>query len=331
MSDVKVGIIGLGAMGGNMAVNLVQKFPSLQVYDIVPENVQRVLTAAPSATAAASVKELAAACNVIITMLPATQHVAGVLRGPDGVFQNAPPSSLLIDCSTIDPGTSTVLNGEASAASHRMIDAPVSGGVAGATAGTLTFMVGGDQAVFEESKEILSAMGKNMVHVGAAGTGGVTKLCNNLGLAIHMVGTAEAMNLGQKLGMDPKVLAGVLNTSTGRCWSSEVNNPCPGALEGVPASRGYTGGFASVLMLKDLGLALDAAATVGPDTLPIGSSVHGIYTNLVKNGYGGQDFSVVFDPLSKTGLKTQEQIELAQLREENARLIVELAAFRSHQ
>eukprot|EP00604_Paraphysomonas_vestita_P003259 CAMPEP_0174821482 /NCGR_PEP_ID=MMETSP1107-20130205/8679_1 /TAXON_ID=36770 /ORGANISM="Paraphysomonas vestita, Strain GFlagA" /LENGTH=263 /DNA_ID=CAMNT_0016038575 /DNA_START=295 /DNA_END=1086 /DNA_ORIENTATION=- len=259
-------------------------------------------------------------------MLPATQHVASVLRGPNGIYSNAKPGSLIIDCSTIDPVVSRELISEAEKAGHKMIDAPVSGGVAGATAGTLTFMVGGKQEVFEESKAYLSAMGKNMVHVGGPGSGGVTKICNNLGLAISMVGTAEAMNLGKRLGMDPKVLAGVINTSTARCWASEINNPCPGALENTAASRGYTGGFAAALMYKDLGLALEVAKVAGKNILPVGSTVHDIYGDLVKQGLGTKDFSVVFQPLaSEEGLVSPLQKELETLREENQRLKEELS------
>jgi 3-hydroxyisobutyrate dehydrogenase len=180
-------------MGANMAKNLIVKYPGLLVYDIVEANV--VGLEEKGAKRCSSVAELAAQCSTVITMLPATQHVASVLRGPNGVYANAKPGALVIDCSTIDPVGSRELSAEADKAGHRMVDAPVSGGVAGAAAGTLTFMVGGKTEVFEESKAFLSAMGKNMVHVGGPGSGGVTKICNNLGLAISMVGTAEAMNL----------------------------------------------------------------------------------------------------------------------------------------
>ncbi|CAE7570010.1 hibA [Symbiodinium microadriaticum] len=312
-------------MGANMATNLLKTFKEVHVFDVVEANVAALEQ--KGAKRSASVEELAATCSTIITMLPATQHVSNVLKGPKGIFAIAKPNTLIIDCSTIDPVVSKELNAEAVAAGHRMVDAPVSGGVAGATAGTLTFMVGGDGRTFEECQQFLQAMGKNMVLVGGPGSGGVTKICNNLSLAISMVGTAEAMNLGRRLGMDPKTLAGVLNTSTGRCWASEVNNPCPGVLDNVPASRGYTGGFAAALMYKDLGLAMDVAHGAGANIVPVGDVVHGIYGSLVNDGYGGKDFSVVFEPLaSPNGLLTTDQKEIAALRAENKKLQEQLAA-----
>eukprot|EP00602_Paraphysomonas_sp_CaronLab_P004181 CAMPEP_0185024202 /NCGR_PEP_ID=MMETSP1103-20130426/7177_1 /TAXON_ID=36769 /ORGANISM="Paraphysomonas bandaiensis, Strain Caron Lab Isolate" /LENGTH=315 /DNA_ID=CAMNT_0027557113 /DNA_START=181 /DNA_END=1128 /DNA_ORIENTATION=+ len=307
-----------------MAENLLKVYPDVMVYDVVEDNMMKLK--GKGARPANNVQELATSCSTIITMLPATQHVAGVLRGGEGVFANAKPGSLVIDCSTIDPVVSRELHQEAINAGHRMVDAPVSGGVAGAAAGTLTFMVGGSPAAFEESKKFLSAMGKNMVNVGGPGTGGVTKLCNNLGLAISMVGTAEAMNLGKRLGMDPKVLAGILNTSTARCWASDTNNPCPGVFDNVPSSRDYTGGFATALMYKDLGLALDAANVAGSNIVPVGKTVHGLYGRIMEMGHGNKDFSVVFSPLaSDGGLKTPAELEIERLREENKRLSEQLA------
>jgi 3-hydroxyisobutyrate dehydrogenase-like beta-hydroxyacid dehydrogenase len=180
-------------MGANMATNVLKSFKDVHVYDVVDANVSALES--KGAKRSPSVEALAANCSTIITMLPATQHVSGVLKGPQGIFANAKPNTLIIDCSTIDPVASKEFNAEALAAGHRMIDAPVSGGVAGATAGTLTFMVGGEEKTFQDSKQYLEAMGKNMVLVGGPGAGGVVKICNNLSLAISMVGTAEAMNL----------------------------------------------------------------------------------------------------------------------------------------
>jgi len=322
-----VGFIGLGMMGANMATNLLKSFDDVYVYDVVDANVNALVE--KGAKRSATVKDLAQQCSTIITMLPATQHVSGVLRGPEGIFASAKPNTLIIDCSTIDPVVSKELNADAVTAGHRMVDAPVSGGVAGATAGTLTFMVGGDEQTFEEAKQFLSAMGKNMVLVGEPGAGGVTKICNNLSLGIAMVGTAEAMNLGRRLGMDPKTLAGVLNTSTARCWASDTNNPCPGVFDNVPASRGYTGGFASALMYKDLGLAMDVARKAGSNIVPVGQTVHGLYGALVEEGQGGKDFSVVFESLaSPEGLLSPDQKELIALRAENKKLQEELAALK---
>ena len=178
-----------------------------------------------------------------------------------------------------------------------LLDAPVSGGVLGAENATLTFMLGGAPADVERAKPLLSAMGKNIVHCGATGTGQIAKICNNLVLAISMIGVSEAMNLGVTLGIDPKVLAGIFNTSSARCWSSEVYNPVPGVLPNVPASRGYTGGFGSALMAKDVGLAV-AAAHAKQVPLPLGGAALQVYNLLGAQGHGQRDFSVVYEFLA---------------------------------
>jgi 3-hydroxyisobutyrate dehydrogenase len=222
----------------------------------------------------------------------------------NSVFAAAKPGALLIDCSTIDPTVTRALNASATTRKLRMIDAPVSGGVGGAEAGTLTFMVGGVSADFETAKTVLQAMGKNIVHCGAPGTGQIAKLCNNLVLGISMNAVSEAMNLGVKLGADPKVLAAIINTSSGRCWSSEVYNPVPGVLPNVPSSRGYTGGFGSALMAKDIGLALDAAKSAGVP-LPTGATAFNIYQIMLSQGMGGKDFSAVYAFLRGNKEETQ--------------------------
>jgi 3-hydroxyisobutyrate dehydrogenase len=180
-----------------------------------------------------------------------------------------------------------------------MADAPVSGGTGGAEAGTLTFMVGAEPQLFERIKPLLGHMGKNIVHCGGAGTGQVAKICNNMLLGISMVGVAEAMNLGVSLGIDPKVLAGIINTSSGRCWSSDTYNPYPGVLPNAPASRGYTGGFGTDLMLKDLGLATDAAKQAKASVV-MGATAQQLYQLLSSQGAGGQDFSAIINLLRKT-------------------------------
>jgi 3-hydroxyisobutyrate dehydrogenase len=215
-----IGFIGLGNMGLSMARNLLKHADiggkgSVYVYDINKVTVGTLV--AEGAKEGKSVAELSKHCNTIFTMLPATQHVRGTLTGPDGVFKNAPKGALIVDSSTIDPLASKALIAEAKAAGMDMIDAPVSGGVTGAAAGTLTFMVGGTETALERARPFLSAMGKNIVHCGDGGAGEVTKLCNNLSLAISMIGTSEAMGLGIRMGMDPKKLAAVMNTSTARC------------------------------------------------------------------------------------------------------------------
>jgi 3-hydroxyisobutyrate dehydrogenase len=203
----------------------------------------------------------------------------------------------MIDASTIDPATAQEVAGKAKEKGSAMLDAPVSGGVMGAENATLSFMLGGEPVDVERAKPLLSLMGKNIVHCGAVGTGQVAKICNNLVLAISMIGVSEAMNLGVTLGIDPKILAGIFNTSSARCWSSEVYNPVPGVLPNVPSSRGYTGGFGSALMAKDVGLAV-AAANAVKAPLPLGGVALQLYNLLGAHGHGGRDFSVVYEFLA---------------------------------
>lgn len=244
---------------------------------------------------AATPAEAASGADAVVTMLPSSPHVRDVYE--KSVFGAAAPGALLIDCSTIDPATTKSLAAGASARKLRMVDAPVSGGVGGAEAGSLTFMVGGSGADFEAAKPLLQAMGKNIVHCGGAATGQIAKLVNNLILGISMNAVCEAMNLGVKLGADPKVLAAIINTSSGRCWSSDTYNPVPGVMPNVPASRGYTGGFQVPLMAKDLGLAIDAARSVGAP-LATGSAAHAVYQLMAAQGQGGKDFSAVYEFLA---------------------------------
>ncbi|EGC29496.1 3-hydroxyisobutyrate dehydrogenase [Dictyostelium purpureum] len=298
MSTAKptVGFIGLGNMGAHQAANLIKKGHNLMVFDLSKDNVNKLKE--KGASVASSPAELAKNCDVIVTMLPASKHVKGVYCGENGILSTVKPGTLLLDSSTIDPETAREVSKIASEHKATMLDCPVSGGTGGAEAGTLTFMVGGSESDFNKAKPYLECMGKNIVHCGGVGTGQVAKVCNNLVLGISMVGVSEAMNLGVKLGMDPKKLAGIFNTSSARCWSSELYNPCPGVLENSPASRGYTGGFGSALMNKDLGLAVDSAKSIG-EPLPLGNSAHQVYTLLVAKGEGNKDFSVVYDFLNK--------------------------------
>lgn len=292
-------------MGCSMALNIIKTLqPSLNkssklfVYDLVQTSVDKLVE--NGAISAPSIQYIAENCDVIITMVPNTQHVTEIMRNEtNGIFARAREGTLIIDCSTIDPITSAALINEANAKGLKMLDAPVSGGVTGAAAGTLTFMCGGDENVLEEAKPILSAMGKNIVFCGGPGSGGVTKLCNNLSLAISMIGTSEAMSLGIKLGMDPNKLAQVMNTSTASCWSSLSYNPVPGVLPNVPSSRGYTGGFGSALMTKDLTLAMDAAKAVKAN-LPLGANAHQLYNLICSHGYENKDFSAIFEYLNKS-------------------------------
>jgi len=286
-----IGIIGVGNMGNGMVTNLCKHFPGqVSAFDVMADNLVRAEEA--GAFAEKSVAELASKCGTIITMLPKGDHVCGVMRGSEGILANAAPGTLLIDASTIDPLTSKELSSDALEAGMSMVDAPVSGGVNGAAGGTLTFMVGGTDDDIERATPFLMAMGKNVTHCGGAGTGSTTKLCNNLALAIQMIGTSEALTLGESLGADPAVLSAVMNTSTARCWSSDTYNPVPGVMEGVPSSNDYKGGFASALMEKDLGLAM--AAGEGKAYTPLGSYAHEMYGRLLEEGFSDSDFSVVY-------------------------------------
>ena len=288
---MKIGFLGLGNMGGPMAHNLLKAGHQLTVFDLSEAAVASLVEA--GASAAPSIAELARGeVEMIITMLPAAPHVKSVYLGEDGLLANVAPQVRLIDSSTIDPMSAREVAAAAAANGNRMVDAPVSGGTGGATAGTLTFMVGGEQADFDAALPILQAMGKNIVHCGPTGNGQVAKVANNMLLAITMIGTAEAMNLGVALGMDPGVLAGIINTSSGRNWSSDTYNPYPGVMENVPASRGYSGGFGSDLMLKDLGLATEAAKQSRQPVI-LGGLAQQLYQTFSAQGNGGLDFSAI--------------------------------------
>jgi 3-hydroxyisobutyrate dehydrogenase len=293
---MKIAFIGLGNMGAPMARNLLKAGHALTVFDVVQRNIDAL--AALGATAAVSPKHAAAQAEMVITMLPSSPHVKGVYLGEDGVLSGAQRGMPLIDSSTIDPHTAREVAAAAHAQGNPLADAPVSGGTGGAEAGTLTFMVGADPALFDLITPILAKMGKHVVHCGGAGTGQVAKICNNMLLGISMIGVAEAMNLGAALGIDPKVLAGIINTSSGRCWSSDTYNPYPGIMDNVPAARGYTGGFGSDLMLKDLGLATDAAKQA-KQPVAMGAVAQQLYQLWSAQGAGGKDFSSIINLLKK--------------------------------
>lgn len=278
-----------------MARNLLKAGYPLVVSDVNEVAVNSLVTA--GAKAEKYPAGVASRVKCLITMLPSSPHVQLVYTGDNGILKTVQSSTLLIDASTIDPAVSISMSQLAEKVNASFVDAPVSGGVGGAEAGTLTFMVGGSEKSFLDSKVVLAAMGKNIVHCGAVGTGQAAKICNNMLLGISMLGTSEAMNLGVKLGIDPKLLAGILNTSSGRCWSSEVYNPCPGVLPAVPASRGYTGGFGSALMSKDLGLAM-GAASAAKASIPLGSLASQIYSIMCSQGFAEKDFSSAYEFLA---------------------------------
>lgn len=286
-----IGFLGLGNMGSPMASNLLKAGYQLSVFDLSSSAVAEL--AEKGAQGCATVDALvAAAPDVLISMLPAAVHVKGVYLGENGLIAQLTKPTYLIDCSTIDPHSAREVAKTAQEAGHSMVDAPVSGGTAGAQAATLTFMVGGAVDDLAHIQPILQAMGKNITHCGDSGNGQVAKVANNMLLGISMVGVAEAMALGVSLGMDAKTLAGIINTSSGRCWSSEINNPYPDVLENVPASRGYSGGFGSDLMLKDLGLATEAAR-LAKQPVMMGAAAQQLYQAFSLQGHGNLDFSAI--------------------------------------
>lgn len=286
-----IGFIGLGNMGAPMARNLLIAGYRLTVFDLSDAAVAGLVEA--GANAAHSVIDMAVSdVELIITMLPAASHVRQVYLGKQGLLSGLAPGVRLIDSSTIDPMTARDVAAVALQQGNPMLDAPVSGGTGGAEAGTLTFMVGGNTADYDAALSVLRSMGKNIVHCGPAGNGQVAKVANNMLLAISMIGVSEAMSLGVSLGMDPKVLAGIINTSSGRCWSSDTYNPFPGVIEGAPASRNYTGGFGADLMLKDLGLATEAAKQQKQPVI-LGALAQQLYQTFSSQGHGAMDFSAI--------------------------------------
>jgi 3-hydroxyisobutyrate dehydrogenase len=289
---MRIAFIGLGNMGGPMAANLVRAGHALAVHDLVPEAVERL--AALGAVGAGSAAEAAAGAEAVFSMLPAGAHVSELYLGKGRVLESARAGAFLVDCSTIDAATARRVAAAAAERGLEMLDAPVSGGVAGATAGTLTFMVGGPAAALERARPLLERMGRSIFHAGPSGAGQLAKICNNLLLGIAMAGTCEALRVGLAGGLDPKALSEIMRQSSGGNWVLERYNPCPGVMETAPASRGYRGGFPVDLMLKDLGLALEAAAAGGVDA-PLGRLSRELYAAHSAAGAGRLDFSSLFE------------------------------------
>ncbi|UTH73175.1 3-hydroxyisobutyrate dehydrogenase [Chromobacterium sp. IIBBL 290-4] len=285
-----IAFIGLGNMGGPMAVNLLNKGFKISAFDLSAEALAKV--AAAGGRAASSAADAAEGAGVVISMLPAGKHVAGLYLGDEGLFAKLPKGALVIDCSTIDAGTARKVAEGAQEKGLAMLDAPVSGGTAGAAAGTLTFIVGGAAEDLARARPMLEAMGKNIFHAGGAGAGQTAKICNNMLLGILMAGTAEALALGVKNGLDPKVLSEIISKSSGRNWATELYNPWPGVMENAPASRNYAGGFMSELMLKDLGLAEETALQSHANN-PLGALARNLYEEHVQQGHGKLDFSSI--------------------------------------
>ncbi|MCE8025543.1 MULTISPECIES: 3-hydroxyisobutyrate dehydrogenase [Halomonadaceae] len=290
---MKIAFIGLGNMGAPMAHNLVKAGHEVSVFDLVDVAMKHLESA--GARACASAQSAASGAEVVISMLPAGQHVRRLYLGRDdspGLFDALEGKPLIIDASTISPEDARAVGAGAEQRGLTYLDAPVSGGVGGAQAGTLTFIVGGSQAGFEQARPVLEAMGKNIFHAGEVGAGQVAKICNNMLLGILMSGTAEALALGVKNGLDPAVLSEIMKQSSGGNWALNVYNPWPGVMQGSAASRDYQGGFLTDLMAKDLGLAWELALGCKA-TVPMGSQARNLFALHAAQGNGGLDFSSI--------------------------------------
>ena len=289
-----VAFIGLGNMGGPMAKNLVAAGHEVTVFDLVPEACAELKQA--GAEVADTTVNAAAGAEYVISMLPAGKHVASVYGGDEGLLKQLDSSVTVLDCSTIDAATARDVGAAAKELGIGFMDAPVSGGVAAAAAGTLAFMCGGDADTFDKAKLVLADMGKNIFHAGPAGAGQVAKGCNNMLLAIHMIGTSEALEMGARNGLDPKVLSEIMLASSGRNWSLEVYNPYPSVMENAPASNDYQPGFMVDLMVKDLGLAMDIARNSEFEN-PMGQLAQDLYQEHQQEGNGQRDFSSILRKL----------------------------------
>lgn len=291
----QIAFIGLGNMGGPMAANLVKAGHEVTAFDFVQAALDTFVEA--GGIAASSAMDAIKGAQVVVSMLPAGKHVAGLYLGSEGLFANLPKGSLVVDSSTIDVETARRVGVEAKNLGIHFVDAPVSGGTAGAKAGTLSFIVGGDQTCFERAQPVLEAMGKNIFHAGDAGAGQIAKMCNNMLLSVLMAGTAEALQMGVENGLDPKVLSDIMVKSSGRNWALEIYNPVPGVMDGTPASNGYQGGFMVDLMNKDLGLALGAAQSSN-SSVPMGQQASQLFKAHGDAGHGGLDFSSIYQHYS---------------------------------
>ena len=282
----RIAFIGLGHMGGGMAPNLVKAGHDVSAFDLSEEALSRAVER--GCTSAGSAAEACKDAEAVVTMLPAGKHVTEVYRS--SVFGSAPTSAILIDCSTIDIASARTIEEEASAKGYAMVDAPVSGGIAAAEGGTLTFMVGGSPEAFERARPILEKMGKAVIHAGGPGAGQAAKICNNMLLGASMAATCETFVLAQKLGLDPQTFFDISSKASGQCWSMTTYCPVPGVGPETPADRDYEGGFAAALMLKDLKLAMEAAGQTGAYT-PMGGEAEELYQRFVERGGGSKDFS----------------------------------------
>ncbi|GIU24741.1 3-hydroxyisobutyrate dehydrogenase [Shewanella schlegeliana] len=300
-----VAFIGLGNMGGPMAANLIKAGFTVKVFDLVSAAMQAL--AEQGALTATSACGAAAGADIVVTMLPAGKHVRSLYvtdaTSTDdtnkGLIDVVAPGTLLIDCSTIDADSARFVAEHAANKGLEFIDAPVSGGTAGAAAGTLTFICGGSDKAFEQAQGALNAMGANIFHAGGPGAGQVAKICNNMLLSVLMVATSESLQMGVDHGLDPKVLSDIMKVSSGGNWTLDKYNPCPGVMESVPSSNDYQGGFMVDLMVKDLGLSQEAALLSNSST-PMGALARSLYVNHAKQGNGKRDFSSIFEQFAQS-------------------------------
>ncbi len=291
----KIAFIGLGNMGSPMAKNLIKAGYDVAGFDLSEKAV--IDLCALGATGAVSISDAVSGADVVVTMLPNGTIVKAAYNGEDGILANASSGALLIDSSTISVDDAREVIASAKNAGFDMLDAPVSGGVAGADAGTLAFMVGGSEEAFVRAEPILEPMAGKIVHTGGAGNGQAAKVCNNMLLAISMIGTAEAYNLGRKLGLDDQVFFDVAANASGQSWSLTSYCPVPGPVPASPANNDYKPGFAASLMWKDLGLAVDAIEKTGVDS-PLGALSESLYATMNKQGHGDVDFSGIIKMLN---------------------------------
>ena len=290
----RIAFIGVGNMGLPMVRNLLAAGHEVRAYDVSPEALAEAVQA--GAGEATSLADAVTGAEVVITMVPEGKHVRAVYLGDggnDGILGHAPREALLADCSTIDIATAREVAATAAESGYEMIDAPVSGGVGGAAAGTLTFMVGGTAPGFERARPILSAMGRNVIHLGGPGHGQATKICNNMMAGIAITAASEVFCLGEALGLDPKKLYNVLSTSTGQTWMMDHMLPVPGIVDSAASNRNFAPGFKAALMAKDLGLSQSAAAQTGTST-PLGANAAALFRILCDNGAGELDCSAVY-------------------------------------
>jgi 3-hydroxyisobutyrate dehydrogenase len=295
-----IGFIGLGNMGAPMAANLVKAGHQVTGFDIAAGRAEALAT--NGGRAAATMAEAAAAGEIVITMLPAGPDVRSVYLGDAGVLAHARRGALLIDCSTIDVETARAVAAAAAAARFDMLDAPVSGGVTGAEAASLTFMVGGGTEGFERARPLLAAMGRTIVHAGPAGNGQAAKICNNMILGVSMIAVCEAFSLAERLGLSTQTLFDISAKSSGQCWALTSYCPVPGPVPASPANRNYVAGFTAAMMLKDLRLAQQAAGATAAAT-SLGSMAANLYQLFVREGMGGLDFSGIYRFIRKPEVK----------------------------